>query len=269
MPSCGAPLASRQPVIVADNASRTVLMSSPKAGVTQTTMLMLSMLNLTREALSYANVHEYRLRVFDKSSAHRRDQLCDDCGDRGQWTCVRFLRSPLDRIVSSYLTWSLNKAYWPELGLACPGSSENASFAQFVMALSAVVNSSERQTRAFDSHVMPQTPLRACGGELSRLLEVPLEAMPHALRELEQLRKLHDAGAVVWPSLHYKLPKVSLQAAAADVSSWPWPPVKAAMFSERLPAYDNFLTSEICRKLSCLFASDFSAYTRMCAQPEI
>jgi len=211
----------------------------------------------------------YRNEVFSKSSAHRRDNVCNDCGPAGQWTCVRFLRSPLDRIVSSYFAWSTNPLEWPELALACQSCSQNASFAQFVTALAAVGNHSNMQRSDYDSHVMPQTPLRTCGSEPSRLLSVPVEAMPDALLELDQLRTLRDAGAVVWQSGHYRVQLVSPQDAAANASSWPWPRVKDAMLSERLPPYDSFLTPEICSKLSCLFAADFSAWRRMCAQPEL
>ncbi|KAL1520876.1 hypothetical protein AB1Y20_022437 [Prymnesium parvum] len=268
---CPQPLPSRVPVILADNASRTVLMSAPKAGATQTTMLMLSMLNLTQDALQHDHwIHNYRREVFEKSRAHRRDHVCHDCGHSGQWTCVRFLRSPLDRIVSSYIhTMTYEKLVLPELGRVCQGCSQTASFAQFLMAISAFVNSSAMKGNRADDHVLPQTPLHGCDSEPSRLLSVPIEAMPNALLELEQLRMLHRAGAGVWPSEHYITQNLSLHASTANVSSWPWSRVKAAIDSKQLPPYDQFLTPEICGKLRCLFAADFSAWQRMCAQPEL
>ncbi|KAL1499489.1 hypothetical protein AB1Y20_011692 [Prymnesium parvum] len=263
--SC-APLPSRRPVALADNASRTVLISSTNAGAMQAATLVRSLLNQSHAAEGHKRSPLASARhAFAESSA-----LCHECAHAAGWTCVRLLRSPLDRLYSAYVhTMTQKTRAFPALSRVCRGCSSNASFAQFVSALAALRNSSAIKESQVDEHLLPQTPWRACGKEPSRLLSVPLEAMPAALLQLKQLRVLHRAGAGAWPS---DLP-ISSPAAphgtTASPSNWPWPRVKAAMDAKRLPSYDSFLTAKICAKLSCLFAADFSAWTRMCAQSEL
>ncbi|KAL1499316.1 hypothetical protein AB1Y20_011524 [Prymnesium parvum] len=263
---CAPPLPSRGQVALADNVSRTVLISSPSAGPTQAAMLVRSLLNQSHTAEG----HELSPLASDRHAFEESSALCHECAHADGWTCVRLLRSPLDRLYSSYVHTMTQKTHtFPALSRVCRGCSSNASFAQFVSALAALRNSSAVKERRGDEHLLPQTPWRACGKEPSRLLSVPLEAMPAALLELKQLRVLHRAGAGAWPSdLPVSFP-VAPHGATASASSWPWPRVKAAMHAKSLPPYDSFLSAKICATLSCLFAADFSAWTRMCAQPEL
>ncbi|KAL1499322.1 hypothetical protein AB1Y20_011530 [Prymnesium parvum] len=263
---CAPPLPSRGHVALADNASRTVLISSAGAGVTQAAMLVRSLLNQSHTAEG----HELSPLASDRHAFEESSALCHECAHADGWTCVRLLRSPLDRLYSSYVHTMTHKTRtFSALSRVCRGCSSNASFAQFVSALAALRNSSAVKESRGDEHLLPQTPWRACGKEPSRLLSVPLEAMPAALLELKQLRVLHRAGAGAWPSdLPVSFP-VAPHGATASASSWPWPRVKAAMHAKSLPPYDSFLSAKICATLSCLFAADFSAWTRMCAQPEL
>jgi hypothetical protein len=264
---------------MADKESHLLLMSASKAGATMTAQLMLAFLGLADEAKRRSKwIHAYRTETFNNrsSTVSARDAECEICGQPG-WRCVRFLRSPLDRVVSSYihfLRMQNKSAAWvrrpslPELTRRnCHGCENEASFSEFVAALRKRALSPQRLWS--DDHYMAQSPLKPCRNSNLRrnLVAVPTEAMPRALQELPVLSQLRNVTP--WQSEHYVTKSTGASTSHDEKDppyDWAWPRVDAAMHGGRLPPYETFLNPKLCRAIGCLYSEDFRAYVEMCVR---
>eukprot|EP00586_Coscinodiscus_wailesii_P017248 CAMPEP_0172517974 /NCGR_PEP_ID=MMETSP1066-20121228/289435_1 /TAXON_ID=671091 /ORGANISM="Coscinodiscus wailesii, Strain CCMP2513" /LENGTH=142 /DNA_ID=CAMNT_0013300225 /DNA_START=221 /DNA_END=646 /DNA_ORIENTATION=- len=139
-------------------------MASPKGGATIATQLMFRHLNLTSTALAHSPwIHDYRQSIFMKRPEHSRTPSSHVCHLHG-WTCLKFVRSVLDRAVSSYI--HVMRASAPgdvrqsfvELGFAAyVGGNDvrNATFEDFVNGVRARGKTGRRSEA--DSHFASQS----------------------------------------------------------------------------------------------------------------
>ena len=127
-----------------DPDARRVLLSSPKAGATIAAQLFFRSLGLTEKALAYSPwVHHYKMQ-FNLRPGGRVDP-CVVCRPGSGWTCVKIVRSPLARVISSYVHIIRHSA---QFGLA------DSTFDTFVRILEDQATAAQRSL--FDDHFMPQ-----------------------------------------------------------------------------------------------------------------
>ena len=106
------------------------------------------------------NLHAFREQVLSKMSEHRRASCTVVCTPDSGWTCIKLIRSPFDRVVSSYI--QIMRAFrmsrdFRELQRVRPHDANgwtNASFAEFVTALEA--RAATKWSSPNDFHFMPQ-----------------------------------------------------------------------------------------------------------------
>lgn len=190
--------------MLVDRPTKLVVVATPKGGATLAAQITFRFLNLTDTALSWHSwIHRYRIEVFNKAKDHRRINCAVSCHPGSGWVCVKLVRSPLDRAVSSYLHTMKTRLWKDFLELHEVADEKNknvsnASFADFVEALQRRAKSGKRSTR--DDHFMAQAVNDGCDGGTVRL--VPIEAAEAALSLLgeETGVKLNTTGLT---SAHY------------------------------------------------------------------
>ncbi|KAG8458437.1 hypothetical protein KFE25_004315 [Diacronema lutheri] len=165
-----------------DRKARLMLCSAPKAAATTVSAVMVRVANESAHFASWMRaeynvtdvadehmsprVNYFRMTVFSRDDAHAvPDNIVEQCA-QADWLCVAIVRSPLDRVISSFLHVALTKLgpMWPELLEAVGDASRiraaNFSLRQFVHALeltrrSFVEVGSTRRPGA--EHYLPQT----------------------------------------------------------------------------------------------------------------
>lgn len=272
---CVAIAACRQPLPLppqqfrlVDRPSKMVLLSTPKAGATVTTQLMLGYLNLSAAAQKYSPwIHAYRQQVFEKQPQHlpRADDLCR-CG-LDEWLCVHFIRSPLDRAVSSYLYAMSERAWiWSRRS-----PIKAMSFGEWVQKLDTLRGkSSGKLLPQWDHFLLQQLRERTCGPHAPKVLYVPVEALPGALDELPQLARLRNL--TMPSSKHYfRFHTDHSPEGHLDVANWDWAQVHAAVRKNTLPPYQSFVANKSIHThlLGCLYRPDVDLYRASCQQPEL
>ena len=251
---------------------RLLVLSAPKAGATLAVQLMLRADGLTETALAYARArgsaieHAYHVAVV---LPRRNVSSCRVC-ESPAWSCVKMVRSPWDRAVSSYLRTANkpSRSNWPEL-------RPNASFAEFLRRLSARANQSvtEQRRRAAQrkaDHYLPQE--RAECDNIASLALIPTECAATALLHLSAARRERQPayalldGRNLSSDSHYHvqrgIPPADSPVPVADLGY-----SKVASGRQALP-YDEFLRDAALRALVArLFAADFRLYQQACRQP--
>jgi len=209
---------------------------------------------------SYANQHSSVLQL-----SHRHG-LC--CSLDPRWACVKMVRSPYDRIVSSYLRTAGRTTGFEEM-------RDGGSFDDFVAAIAqrgrlpAATQRRKADVRKAD-HVLPQAR-SACDGRVPGLILVPTECAAEAFEQLpapaEHLRGLVNVSRLA-PPVHYHR--------QADPNPTPLDAdnLTALAYSNfadgahPVPAYGRFTASQRVRDaVATYFAEDLALYRRTCGQP--
>jgi hypothetical protein len=236
------------------------IMASPKGGATLATQIMFRKLGLMEKAIAYSPyswIHEYRSKVFMKE--HPLVPCQQSCGS--DWLCIKIVRSPLDRIVSSYIHVMLYKVlYFPELVATVKltgKQTEDASFADFVNAL--VLRGEGKEARSFaDNHFTPQSTLDACDDVVHLL---PTESIEDGLSAIYNISGV-ALNATGMSSFHYIVKDKSLgEKLEEDLSHVPF--LSRGQVSAPYGAYlrNATLNAEICR----LFCNDIALYAKACS----
>ncbi len=92
-----------------DRRHNLTMYGTPKGGATVTAQIMFRLMGVFEKAMAYdAWIHNYRVLVHDRRprseilpAPKAKVAQCAQCNDRGR--CVKVIRNPLDRAVSSYL----------------------------------------------------------------------------------------------------------------------------------------------------------------------
>lgn len=274
--------------------SKVFVQAPPKGGATLAVQLILRAAGLESAAAAHAKrdgsslselgelVHAYHSNVMMRQ---RHVDNCTICTTNEDWACIKLVRSPFDRIVSSYLRTAENPARRSNL----PEMRNNGSFADFVHALEARANHSALEQQRLANmhkadHYLPQ--LRpACdllrkragtpagfGAEDAALPLVPIECVESALAQLRSRRgpasaaylRL-DASGLSAPS-HYRDKSGSVSIGTAG-RVWNWD--YGTHFGARrpVPPYAEFLGEPQLREaVNRLFANDIALYDASCRQ---
>lgn len=275
-------------VRVCDRTTKLMVLSTPKAGATLSMRLMLARLNLTAEAFHYKEGYPltYTHEVYNKQRGRTPPKTLSLCASGG-WLCIHFVRSPLDRAISSYIHSMLYpdaiSTHFTELKGVCDHDTpaiecqRNASFAQFARALN--LRARTRSRSHGDSHFMPDQGSGPSGPVpgYPGVLRVPIEMMSEAdgaecapLAALQPWR-LPDAEAAVLHlsgrlKSHYKRSKTQAPATLNGSEHWPFARVRAAVEAGATTSYNSFWADQsFCRDVvGCLYAADLALYVASC-----
>jgi len=244
-----------------DRPSRLAVYFSPKGGATVATQAMFRYLDILDTAKEYNPwIHLYREEVFRLQPEHAPaasqppDQKdfasCSVCSIE-EWRCLRLVRTPLDRVVSSYIhTIKYKIAKYFDATL-----DEDASFGEFVERLPRAP-----RTGPYVDHWTPQSAGH-CDVAPS-IMHVPVECLNDGLRQFENatgIKGLADPGT---GSDHYIAKHV---VEAVNASQWPFARVR-----NYTPSYHNFMTLPSVRLRVCrYYARDVALYRQACAAPWI
>jgi len=259
-PPCGT---TRPPkphsVLLANEKDKLLVAAVAKGGATVATQLMLRREGLLETALRHRGshgtgwIHDYR-HVYARQPNHRPPRNATaTCRDRA-WSCVAIIRSPLDRVVSSY-----QHAMVTKLGgrLGLPG---DCPFRRYV----AYVASRLAEGRA-NVHVGSQ--VEAYYGPPSATMRyLPVETIGLggvvALNAVAPRARL-DASNLTSSHYRYRRPRARRPDPDATADA-PW-----SAFAEGFPPYEDFFRDSALRDhvLGCLFRADAVLYARACAQP--
>lgn len=249
-----------------DPDARRVLLSSPKAGATIAAQLFFRSLGLTEKALAYSPwVHHYKMQ-FNLRPGGRVDP-CVVCRPGSGWTCVKIVRSPLARVISSYVHIIRHSA---QFGLA------DSTFDTFVRILEDQATAAQRSL--FDDHFMPQAS--PCDLEAPPLL-LPLETIdegilpafaehtgfwmdPRGLESAHYVSRTSTDEATDVQSYSRWVPATDIEAATSTASSADSQRVGRSM-SEAAQRLLN-TSSKLRRSVCCLYRKDVALYRRACAQ---
>lgn len=269
-------------VMLVDRPSRVVIAGTPKGGATLSTQLMFQMLGLTKEATMYGNwIHSYREEVFDTKKDHKMVHCPTFCQTPGT-VCIKLVRSPLDRVVSSYLHVMLQKRglaekykkHFKELqkviedsnankmdGLKTDRVVENATFADFIEALERRATSGKRSLG--DNHFMPQASRSGCDGNGMRL--IPIEAVEDALALLEGETGLR-LKATGLTSHHYRVRK-EVPGSSNDLPDISRMPAQKANSRNTTYTYEMFMQDPVLNEAICrLYCTDIKLYAQACSE---
>jgi hypothetical protein len=265
------PLSKKKPLDLSDAETKLKILGTPKGGATVSTQIMFRKLGLLEEALEYDSwIHNYRTKVFRKRN--ERVRCKGHCGNG--WNCVKLVRSPLDRVVSSFihvLKSSLKdkfRSLQRTVQHAGKESLEEASFADFIQAASLAAKTKE--SFPGDGHYTPQSANDECD-DLSYLL--PVESIE------DGLSALYDVSGVLLnatglTSKHYIVKDSTLGSSNQDIQDVSKMSFKLLMNNtdsdgrHHTASYDAYLrdpslNEEICR----LFCHDFALYAKACSSP--
>jgi hypothetical protein len=278
----------------AHDKSKLLLHAPPKGGATLAVQLVLRAAGLESAAAAYAKrhgstlldlgelVHTYHSKVLVQQ---RRVKNCTLCSTDEDWSCIKLVRSPFDRVVSSYLRTAENPAR-----SNLPEMRDNGSFSDFVHALEKRANrSSHEQQRLANmhkaDHYLPQ--LRpACdllrkharvpgelGAEDAALPLVPIECVESALTHLQSRPGPAASAAFLRldprnlsaPS-HYR-GKLSSAPIGTAGPVWTWDYATHFSAHRAVPPYSAFLGEPRLRAaVGRLFADDAKLYEAACRQ---
>jgi len=265
------------------------LMSSPKAGATVITKIFFDTLGITQKANDYSLqkyhrvvagtlkpfpwIHDYEVDVFNFQPKHdvRHNGCIRVCSKPG-FSCVKIIRSPLSRAVSSYVH---TLKYLPDLDEHFHELEEylgpdhgNASFVDFLAALKIKAAKSDAKPRdgkhsknGMQDHFMPQ--FSSCDRIVKPAL-VPIEFLGAGLAQFgNHTGKQFKYSKTDSKSAHFIKKESGIY--EDDVAEW-----KAYRFGDRMghvPEYKHFYKSKaVQRQVRCLFHHDFQMYRRACSQ---
>lgn len=272
-----------------------MLLFNPKGGATVSAQLFFRYLGVIDEAYNYSRwIHDYRLKVFNGKPNHS-PLSCTPALCAAGWVCIRLIRQPLDRVVSSY-QFSLQGCsgiamHWDELRLLKLGERAarmskqdqaklclETTFTEFIQALTmrALKGRKARHTLA-DDHFMPQhasPEVDKCDGSATHangttlVYLVPVEFLDQAVSALGSTTGV-VFNATGLNSSHYRKQDQNtmdrnVQLQGLNVPSWPFSRVNA-----QHPPYELFTSvdANISRRTCCLFRDDIAMYRRACRQP--
>jgi len=297
--SCPRLYTTREPyaghVSLVDHEKRIMLLFNPKGGATVSAQLFFRYLGVIDEAYNYSRwIHDYRLKVFNGKPNHS-PLSCTPALCAAGWVCIRLIRQPLDRVVSSY-QFSLQGCsgiamHWDELRLLKLGERAarmskqdqaklclETTFTEFIQALTmrALKGRKARHTLA-DDHFMPQhasPEVDKCDGSATHangttlVYLVPVEFLDQAVSALGSTTGV-VFNATGLNSSHYRKQDQNtmdrnVQLQGLNVPSWPFSRVNA-----QHPPYELFTSvdANISRRTCCLFRDDIAMYRRACRQP--
>ena len=150
-----------QNTYLVDHPSKIKITSSPKAGATLAAQLAFRTLGLMRgESLTTSYIHFYRTDVFMKEKDHQFVPSKSVCSGT-DWVCIKIVRKPLDRVVSSWIHMMTTGWYnngLPKLQEAMVNKSkplQNASFAEYITSLTMM----DQALTFGGDHFLPQTSI--------------------------------------------------------------------------------------------------------------
>jgi len=281
---------------------RLLVQAPPKGGATLAIQLIIRADGLEAAASAHVGrkgaslsdlgelVHGYHSSVVMR---HRKAGSCARCSDEA-WSCIKLVRSPFDRVVSSYLRTAADPT-----GSHLPKMRADGSFSDFVHALEAraMLSASKQQplaNRRKSDHYLPQLRLecdllrrrdsaqggsvtnvrmtRTLGAEDAALPLIPIECFDAALR---QLRSERPAAAYqrldvrnLSATSHYR----AKMDASAEYGSrldpvWTWKYSTHFSAHRAVPTYSSFLNDTRLRELVArLFSDDLELYEAACRQ---
>ena len=223
------------------------------------------------EAIAYNSwIHNYRIEVFAGQPNHHPARCDEYCGQPG-WTCVKIIRSIVDRAVSGYihtLNYSISdKEYFPELhdisqeyGLK---TGKNASFAVFLKAVRA--RRADWKRSLGDDHFLPQADMQC---DNPSVLHIPLEALEEGFRLVNQTAGIY-INATGFTSWHYvrKSEPPTTPTLIANIPHLPFSELYHSNRRLKFP-YDAFFVDPVANSAFCeLYCMDIQLYADMCQQP--
>ena len=142
-----------------DAQAQRLLSSAPKAGATVAAQIFFRSLGLLEAATAHSSwIHDFKLEVFNRRPAASADP-CAVCRPGAGWTCVKIVRAPLLRAVSSFVHTTekpeIHSAFTELTHEVGSGGGGSASFDAYVAALRRRAESAGART-AYDDHFMPQ-----------------------------------------------------------------------------------------------------------------
>jgi len=271
-------LKNTQQLVYVDFPSKLILMWTPKGGATAAAQAWLYLTGTNdREGVSKfsrSNSNTARLiksginweisyvRWLMRKRNHGKsvdiNRSCERfCADRS-WSCVKIIRSPFDRAVSSFLRHLKIPSGSPQ---QLPALRRGGSFASFLQALP----SSEHGRVERSDHYLPAYN-SVCDSSSQRrnILYIPLECLADALRSshVSGDRRENFANLSLRRSAHYlSYSDKVFDARAAYINYTDF------VSSGVIPARESFLAlEETRRKISELFAQDIDLYRHACRQ---
>jgi hypothetical protein len=262
-------------ITMVDFPSKLMLTGTPKGGATLTAQLFLKHLGLLEEAIKYdAWVHKYRQKVFYRQQNHKPVSCDKVCGLSG-WTCAKLVRSPLDRVVSSYIhvmRSPILKESFPQLrmvveqrssGTTTPSKNttkkvKDASFADFVKAMTVIRNNRRVGKNQGWTHYMPQSFFNPSCSDHPNVYLIPIEEVEDALSAFaNETGVVYNATGLT--SKHYKrnIPKVVTEFSVHDT----WNDTKMKAVPYDLYLTDPQLNAEICE----LYCDDIVLHAKACS----
>jgi len=254
-----------------DPVSKLVILTSPKGGATVTAHLVFEYLSLTEKALATSPwIHTYRTTMYDKDPFYKKQNPCEVCKEGSEWTCLFIIRSPADRVVSSFIH-VLRTILAPRL----PGYEDvfhkDPSFRDYIDVL---MQFRRNETLQFDDrhHAGPQDITHHCNDDESLDIKyVAVEFLDDGLRAFSNAtgnRFGSNTSASSFTSPHY----VEQYAAAnetlftKDITQTPFSLLKSRQGA--YPSYDSFFGHvDLNRDIfCCLFDDDLAMYQRTCTQ---
>ena len=272
--------------LMVDWESKLVLASSPKAGATVALQMLLRYTGQLDMAESKSGwVHDYEEDLIHQPAHDPSNFSASVCAPGStQATCVKLVRSPLDRAVSSFLVVSgaegnprgPRMSELPDVlrqtgrDAAADDILGPATFVDFLDALElrgchaqATFPADPTFYAQGDTHFLPQaTPADENEAIAPHVLYVPVEALDKTINHLKSRGVALDSSSL--SSSHYKV-KVDYigDASRLDAAS-----LKPLILNATTPSYDAFLRDKsTARRVCCLFHSDVELYRRTCAQP--
>lgn len=292
---------------------RLKLASTPKAGATVATQVMMRYLGLYEEATAYHPwIHQYRSQVFTKDPEHEKVSCQTHCrkkekrktkngsavvggehhdDDDGAYFCVKLIRSPLDRAVSSYGVMLARGLDLPQLqsnhtdfnmirglprkkisdewtrflealgaGRDLPQLQSNLTFFNMIRGLSGLSQSTNGV--GYITHCGTQS---STGCDENSYL-VPTEALDDSFEALRQIRSDFTLSSTNLSSPHYITKERNLDE-VVDMSEEPPPCLGGHQCrNTTFPPYRAYylnahLNQEICR----LYCRDVRLYVRTCS----
>mmetsp|Transcript_69861 Transcript_69861/g.157902 ORF Transcript_69861/g.157902 Transcript_69861/m.157902 type:complete len:370 (+) Transcript_69861:80-1189(+) len=270
-----------------DQKTRLMMLSAAKAGATLATQMMFRQLGLVERANAYDPIwiHNYREDVYEKEAEHW-PRPAEVCGfSTKDWLCVKIVRLPIDRIVSSYIhilknmnqicqvPGGINNFVRGELSQStknydakgCP----DASFREFIDAVS-LYGKQDKFVDPNDVHWMPQYE-KEFDSPSSKLYYIPLELIDSTVDALADATatglRFNVSGLT---SAHYISKVDSL---GFDSSATPFSKLAATTsrsgggYGSVFPQYSTFLEEKyVAEKVCSLYCDDIQLYRRACNQ---
>ena len=296
------PQEGRGACAVNDKDVKFMLRSAPKAGCMQAVQLLISSLGKLEKALAKkpgnsfeaaANFYNQELRHDLRHSPSPKHMPLGPCAKQCQqddWTCIKIIRNPLDRAVSSYIhtvKYNIWRAFF-ELHQATNQSSKvvgedgeakdnpmirTATFEQFVNALELRALNVTNPKSSLDNHFLPQAEQQGCDESMDYV--IPLETTDIGLHMINEERNLTLPTSKNISSSHYIQKDTNATTSdLPDASQIPLVvpnlkrrPSSMVVETKNIYPYDAYYQNPtVSEKVCRLFYIDFQLYKRSCEQ---